>query len=55
MWVVDLAQSLVMGGYFVGSIVFGQLSDTWGRRPILVISKCKCYLGNRRNGVTNER
>nr|CAB3266143.1 solute carrier family 22 member 15-like [Phallusia mammillata] len=37
-WVTDLVQSLFMGGYMVGAVAFGQASDIFGRKPVILIS-----------------
>nr|CAB3266140.1 solute carrier family 22 member 15-like [Phallusia mammillata] len=35
MWIVDLTQSVFMGGVLVGNMIIGQLSDTFGRKAVL--------------------
>ncbi|PIK61368.1 putative solute carrier family 22 member 3 [Apostichopus japonicus] len=35
---VEISQSVFMAGVMVGSILFGQLSDRFGRKPILFVS-----------------
>lgn len=35
---VELSQSLFMVGMMLGSVVLGQMSDMFGRRPVLIIS-----------------
>ncbi|XP_054745877.1 organic cation transporter protein-like [Anastrepha obliqua] len=42
-WLSSLAQSFVMIGIMLGSIVFGLFSDKWGRRPMFV-SACVMQL-----------
>jgi len=48
-WIVDLMQSLMMAGYMVGCIIFGQLSDSFGRRIPALIGK---YLMQMRSLIT---
>ncbi|KAL9873251.1 organic cation transporter protein-like [Glossina fuscipes fuscipes] len=42
-WLSSLTQSAVMGGIMVGAIVYGILSDKYGRRPIF-ITECVLQL-----------
>ncbi|CAK8683760.1 unnamed protein product [Clavelina lepadiformis] len=37
-WITDLIQSLYMAGYLVGCFAFGQASDIYGRKPILMLT-----------------
>ncbi|XP_066279580.1 organic cation transporter protein-like [Branchiostoma lanceolatum] len=36
-WLTELAQSIYMSGVCVGAVLFGALSDRYGRRPILLL------------------
>ncbi|XP_022244729.1 organic cation transporter protein-like [Limulus polyphemus] len=37
-WAISMSQSAFMGGYMTAVMVFGQLSDRIGRRPVIVIA-----------------
>lgn len=45
-WLVSTAQSVFFLGGVIGSVVFGWVSDKWGRRPGLFLSTALMVFGN---------
>lgn len=52
-WLISVSQSVYMAGYMTSMLVFGQLSDRFGRRPIfftalgiLLVSNVACLFAN---------
>lgn len=39
-WLISFTQSMYMAGYMTSMLVFGQLSDRFGRRPVVLIAVC---------------
>lgn len=45
-WLVSTAQTVFFIAGVIGAIIFGWVSDRWGRKPALVLSAALMVVGN---------